>query len=97
MWPSGTPSLGLACASVAVAATGDIGCAGAAGRWCSPVCICICIGGADIIICGATEEWRARRTDSSPSLISSSARLDLSSRSIRALILRRSMAASSVR
>ena len=45
----------------------------------------------------ATEEWRARRTDSSPSLISSSARLDLSSRSIRALILRRSMAASSVR
>src|SRR5690348_6765393 len=35
---------------------------------------------------------RARRTDSSPSLISISARLDSSSRSISFLILRRSMA-----
>src|SRR5688572_30486231 len=43
---------------------------------------------------GAAGEWRAMRTDSSPSLTSSSAIPDCSSNSISVLILRRSMASS---
>ena len=54
--------------------------AGATGAWCAT-------GAATIVPRGV----RARRTDSSPSLISISARLDSSSRSMSFLILRRSM------
>ena len=50
---------------------------------------------ADALIAVPPDGTRARRTDSSPSLISISARFDSSSRSISFLILRRSMTASS--
>src|SRR5690606_21335531 len=74
----------------------------AAGFGAPPVAACTgdCIGiaagaGAGGAGCACATTWvptRARRTDSSPSLISISARLDSSSRSMSFLILRRSMA-----
>src|SRR4249919_747367 len=90
MWPSGISLPPLPWASLAVAASAGVV---TAGRACST---CAAGAGAGGAAAGAAwREWRARRTDSSPSLISSSARFDFSSRSISALILRRSMQASS--
>src|SRR3990167_7265830 len=94
MWPSGTSLPFLPTwASLAVAETAGIGCAAPRRSWSAGAAGGG--GGAWLTITGACWECRARRTDSSPSLISSSARLDLSSRSMSALILRRSMQASS--
>src|SRR5688572_5294147 len=86
MWPSGRSACGLWWPPVA-ASVGE--CIGIAGPGRCSTCNGACMVGAATAT--PPRGIRARRTDSSPSLISISARLDSSSRSISFLILRRSI------